>query len=222
VHIPDGYLGPATYGVMFAVTIPFWAIASWKINKTLKARQAPYMAIGAAFSFVIMMFNIPVIGGTTGHAAGATLLAILLGPWAALISISVALVIQALLFGDGGITAIGANCFNIAVAGSFVGYGLYRLLAAASGPTSRRRWIASAIAAYASLNVSALLTAVQLGIQPILAVSPDGKPLYAPFPLSVTVPVMAFQHLLFFGIIEAAATGLVVKYFQKNDPGMLG
>jgi len=222
VHIPDGYLGPATYGVMFAVTIPFWAIASWKLNKTLKARQAPYMAIGAAFSFVIMMFNIPVIGGTTGHATGATLLAILLGPWAALISISVALVIQALLFGDGGITAIGANCFNIAVAGAFVGYGLYRLIAAASGPTSRRRWMAAAIAAYVSLNVSALLTAVQLGIQPILAVSPDGKPLYAPFPLSVTVPVMAFQHLLFFGIIEAAATGLVVKYFQKNDPGMLG
>ncbi len=222
MHIPDGYLGPATYGVMFAATIPFWAIASWKLNKTLKARQAPYMAIGAAFSFVIMMFNIPVTGGTTGHATGATLLAILLGPWAALISVSVALVIQALLFGDGGITAIGANCFNIAVTGAFVGYGLYRLIAAGSGPTSGRRWMAAAIAAYVSLNVSALLTAIQLGIQPILAVSLDGKPLYAPFPLSVTVPVMAFQHLLFFGIIEAAATGLVVKYFQKNDPGMLG
>lgn len=222
MHIPDGYLGPATYGVMFAAAAPFWAIASWRLNKTLKARQAPYMAIGAAFSFVVMMFNIPVIGGTTGHATGATLIAVLLGPWAALISVSVALVIQALLFGDGGITAIGANCFNIAVTGAFVGYGLYRILAAASEPASRRRWIAAAIAAYVSLNASALLTAVQLGVQPMIAVAPDGRPLYAPFPLSVTVPVMALEHLLFFGVIEAAVTGLVVRYFQKNDPAMLG
>jgi cobalt/nickel transport system permease protein len=207
---------------MFAAAAPFWAIASWRLNKTLKARQAPYMAIGAAFSFVVMMFNIPVIGGTTGHATGATLIAVLLGPWAALISVSVALVIQALLFGDGGITAIGANCFNIAVTGAFVGYGLYRILAAASEPASRRRWIAAAIAAYVSLNASALLTAVQLGVQPMIAVAPDGRPLYAPFPLSVTVPVMALEHLLFFGVIEAAVTGLVVRYFQKNDPAMLG
>jgi len=222
VHIPDGYLGPATYGVMFAAAAPFWAIASWKLNKTLKAKQAPYLAIGAAFTFVVMMFNIPVIGGTTGHATGATLIAILLGPWAALISVSVALIIQALLFGDGGVTAIGANCFNIAVTGAFVGYGLYRLLAAASAPTSRRRWIAASIAAYVSLNASALLTAIQLGIQPMIAVSPDGRPLYAPFPLSITVPVMAVEHLLLFGVVEAVVTGLVIKYFQKNDPGMLG
>jgi cobalt/nickel transport system permease protein len=73
-----------------------------------------------------------------------------------------------------------------------------------------------------SLNASALLTAVQLGVQPMIAVAPDGRPLYAPFPLSVTVPVMALEHLLFFGVIEAAVTGLVVRYFQKNDPAMLG
>src|SRR3990170_140524 len=144
MHIPDGYLGPATYGVMYAAVVPFWAFASWKLNRTLKAKQAPYLAIGAAFSFVIMMFNIPIIGGTTGHATGATLIAVLIGPWAAMISVSAALIIQALLFGDGGITAIGANCFNIAAVGSFVGYGLYRLIAAVSAPTARRRWIAGA------------------------------------------------------------------------------
>ena len=101
MHIPDGYLGPATYGTLYGVTIPFWAAASWKLNKSLKARQAPYLAIGAAFTFVIMMFNIPIIGGTTGHATGATLIAVLLGPWAAVIAVSAALIIQALLFGDG-------------------------------------------------------------------------------------------------------------------------
>jgi len=222
MHIPDGYLGPATYGSMFALMVPFWGAASWRLNRTLKAKQAPYLALGAAFSFVIMMFNIPILGGTTGHATGATLIAILLGPWAAVISVSVALVIQALLFGDGGITAIGANCFNMAVAGVFTGYGTYRLIAAYSDVTSARRLVAGAIAAYLSLNVSAVLTAVQIGIQPLLERSPTGQPLYAPFPLQVAVPAMALEHLLLFGFVEAAVTALVIRYFQKNDPGMLG
>ena len=221
MHIPDGYLGPATYGTMYAVTVPFWAVASWRLNRTLKAKQAPFLAIGAAFSFVIMMFNIPIIGGTTGHATGATLIAILLGPWAALISVSVALIIQAVLFGDGGITAIGANCFNMAVAGVFSGYAVYRLIAGHAGVLSRRRWIAGAVAAYVSLNVSALLTAVQFGVQPLLERSADGQPLYSPFPLAIAVPAMAIEHLLVFGFIEAAVTALVIKYFQKNDPDML-
>ena len=222
MHIPDGYLGPATYGTMYALTIPFWAFASWKMNRTLKTKQAPYLALGAAFSFVIMMFNIPIIGGTSGHATGATLIAILLGPWAAIISVSVALIIQALLFGDGGITAIGANCFNMAVIGGLAGYGTYRLIAAGSAIQSRRRWIAGAIAAYLSLNISALITAIQFGIQPLLEKSPTGQPLYSPFPLSVAVPAMALEHLFLFGFVEAIVTALVIKYFQKNDPEMLG
>ena len=221
MHIPDGYLGPVTYGTMYGATLPFWAFASWRLNKTLKARQAPYLALGAAFSFVIMMFNIPVIGGTTGHATGTTLIAVVLGPWAAIISVSVALVIQALLFGDGGITAIGANCFNMAVAGSLVGYGINRLIAGGSEATSRRRIVAAAIAAYGSLNVSALLAAIQLGVQPMIERAADGHPLYAPYPLSVTIPAMALQHLLLFGVIEAVVTALVVRYFQKNDPALL-
>jgi cobalt/nickel transport system permease protein len=221
MHIPDGYLGPATYGAMFGATIPFWAFASWKLNKTLKARQAPYLALGAGFSFVLMMFNIPVLGGTTGHATGTTLIAILLGPWAAVISVSVALIIQALLFGDGGITAIGANCFTMAIVGSLTGYGIYRLIAAGSDIKSRRRLVAGAIAAYVSLNVSALLTAVLLGIQPLIEISSSGQPLYAPYPLAVTVPAMVSGHALLFGFVEAVVTALVLKYFQRNEPEML-
>lgn len=221
MHIPDGYLGPITYGTMYALTIPFWAAASWRLNRTLKARQAPYLALGAAFSFVIMMFNIPILGGTTGHATGATLIAILLGPWAAVISVSVALIIQALLFGDGGITSIGANCFNMAIAGVFTGYGVYRLIAAYSDVKSKRRLIACAVAAYVSLNVSAVITAVQFGLQPLLERSAAGQPLYAPFPLSVAIPAMALEHLFLFGFVEAAVTTLVIRYFQRNDPAML-
>ncbi len=222
MHIPDGYLGPATYGTLFGITIPFWALSSWKLNRTLKSRQAPYLALGAAFSFVIMMFNIPMPGGTTGHATGTALIAILLGPWAAIVAVSVALAIQALLFGDGGITALGANCFNMAVAAALTGWVLYRLIAAGSAADSRRRLVAAGIAGYVSLNVSALLTALELGVQPMIEQSASGQPLYAPYPLSVTLPSIMSGHLLLFGVLEAVVTVLVLRYIRKNDADLLG
>ena len=86
------------------------------------------MAVGAAYSFLVMMFNVPIPDGTSAHAVGAVLIACLLGPWAATISVSVALLIQALFFGDGGVLAFGANAFNLAFVTPFVGYGVYRLL----------------------------------------------------------------------------------------------
>ena len=222
MHIPDGYLGPTTYGTMWAVILPFWVTAVRKLNKSLKAKQSPYLALGAAFSFVIMMFNVPIIGGTTGHATGAALVAILIGPWAALISMSVALIIQALLFGDGGITAIGANCFNMGVVGAFVGYGVYHVVAGSSAVTSLRRVIGGALAGYLSLSAGALAAGIQFGLQPMLEKSAGGQPLYAPFPLSVAVPAMVGEHMLVFGLVEAMVTALVIKYFQKNNPEMLG
>jgi cobalt/nickel transport system permease protein len=179
------------------------------------------MALGAAFSFVIMMFNVPIPGGTTGHAVGAVLVAILLGPWAACIAVSVALIVQALLFGDGGITAIGANCFNMAVIMPFVGYGVYRLIAGSSDVKSWRRWLGAAVAGYIGLNVAALATAFEFGIQPLIAHDAAGRPLYAPYPLKIAVPAMALEHLLVFGFVEAIVTGLVVAYLQKVDSSLL-
>src|SRR5665648_441640 len=182
MHIPDGYLGPQTYAVLDVVMIPIWIIAARKVKRTLKAKQIPLMALGAAFSFVIMMFNVPVIGGSTGHAVGATLIAIILGPWAAVIAISIALVIQAGLFGDGGITAIGANCFNMAVVAPFVGYYLFRLVAGDS-PSASRRVVASGVAAYVALVAAAIVAGVEFGIQPYLAHTAGGQALYAPYTL---------------------------------------
>jgi len=221
MHIPDGYLGPQTYGVLYAVMVPIWALASKIVRRTLKQRQVPFLALGAAFSFVIMMFNIPIPGGSTGHAVGGVIVAILLGPWAAVIAISISLVIQALLFGDGGITAIGANCFNMAFVMPMVGYLVYRLISKGATVTSRRRWIAGAVAGYIGLNVAAVTTAIMFGLQPLLAKGPDGRPLYFPYPLEVALPVMAVQHLLFFGVIEAVLTGLLFVYFQRSDPSLL-
>jgi len=221
MHIPDGYLGPQTYGLLYGLMIPLWSLASRFVRRTLQQSQVPFLALGAAFSFVIMMFNIPIPGGSTGHAVGGVIVAILLGPWAALITTSIALVIQALLFGDGGITAIGANCFNIAFVMPMTGYLVYRLLAQGAELTSKRRWMAAAIGGYVGLNLAALTTAVMFGIQPLLARGADGRPLYFPYPLEVAVPAMAVQHLLLFGFIEAIVTALLVIYFQRSDPSML-
>ncbi len=221
MHIPDGYLGPQTYGVLYGVMVPLWALASRIVRRTLEQKQVPFLALGAAFSFVVMMFNIPIPGGSTGHAVGGVIVAILIGPWAALIALSIALVIQAFLFGDGGITAIAANCFNMAFVMPMVGYLVYRLIAKGAAPTSRRLWMAGAVAGYIGLNVAALTTAIMFGLQPILARGPDGRPLYFPYPLEVAVPLMAVQHLLLFGVIEAVLTALLVTYFQRSDPSML-
>ena len=222
MHIPDGYLSPGTYISFYAVMVPIWYKASKVLKKTLKAKHASYLALSAAFSFVIMMFNIPTPGGSTGHCVGGALVAIFLGPWAALMAISVVLIIQALLFGDGGITAIGANCFNMAVVMPFTGYYVYKILSSGSEISSKRRIFAAGIAGYLSLNLSAIFTAVEFGIQPFIAQASDGTPLYAPYPLSIAVPVMAVEHLAFFGFVEAFVTALVLAHVARREPSILG
>jgi len=221
MHIPDGYLGPITCGFFYLLMLPIWTLASKIVKKTLSIKQVPMLAIGAAFSFVIMMFNIPIPGGTTGHAVGGVLVAILLAPWAACIAITVALVIQALLFGDGGITALAANCFNLAFVMPFVGYYLYKLISLNAPVTSRRRVIAAGIASYVALNIAALLTGIEFGLQPFLHHSANGQPLYCPYGLKVAVSIMLLEHLLVFGWVEAIVTALVIKYLQKHSPELL-
>jgi len=221
MHIPDGYLGPTTCGVFYVIMLPIWTIASKIVKNTLKARQVPMLAIGAAFSFVIMMFNVPIPGGTTGHAVGGVLVAILLGPWAACIAITVALVIQALLFGDGGITAIGANCFNMAFVLPFVGYYAYRLISVGSQIGSNRRVIAAGIGAYLGINIAALCAGIEFGLQPLLSHTANGQALYCPYGFKVAVPAMLGEHMLVFGWVELIVTALVVKYLQKQSPELI-
>ncbi len=215
MHIPDGYLGPPTYVAAYAACAPLWATAARRVKGTIDARRAPLLAISAAFSFLVMMFNIPLPGGSTGHAVGGVLIAIAVGPWGAMLSISIALVIQALLFGDGGVTAIGANCLNIAFVMPFAGYAVYRLLSAVF-PAGRGRAVAAGIGGWVGLNAAAFTTAVLFGIQPLLHTAPDGRALYSPYPLSVAVHAMMLQHLTLFGGIEALITGLVVRYLQGS------
>jgi cobalt/nickel transport system permease protein len=221
MHIPDGYLSPQTSAAFTVAMLPVWYQASRRVQSVVKTRYVPLVALAAAFSFVIMMLNVPIPDGTTAHAVGAGLIAVLLGPWAACIAVSVALLIQALFFGDGGILAYPANAFNMAVLIPFVAYGIYRLLARNSGLSSGRRVVAGAVGAYVGINVAALAAAIEFGLQPTLFHKADGTPLYAPFHLAQTIPAMLIPHLLIAGVVEGAVTGAVIAYLQRANVPLL-
>ncbi|BAI61157.1 putative truncated cobalamin biosynthesis protein [Methanocella paludicola SANAE] len=221
MHIPDGYLGPITYIALFIIMVPIWLYAGYRVRKDLRSKQVPLLALSAAFTFVIMMFNVPIPGGSTGHAVGGAIIGIILGPWAAIVSISVALIIQAFVFGDGGITAIGANCFNMGVVMPIVGYYTYKLISGNSDIKSVRRIAAAVIAGYLSLVIASGFAGFEFGIQPYLYPAVNGQFPYMPYDLSVTLPAMLGEHILFFGVLEALITGLVFVYFQRNTPELL-
>jgi cobalt/nickel transport system permease protein len=216
MHIPDGYLSPQTYVPLYIIFVASAAVAIKKVEKKTDKKLVPYLGMAAAFSFLIMMFNIPVPGGTTGHAVGAAVIALLFGPWVTFISVSVALIIQAFVFGDGGITAIGANCVNMALIMPFVAWAVFRLIAGKSESISRIN-IASFLSGYISLNIAALVTSIEFGIQPLIAVGKDGNPLYAPYPLKIALPAMAIEHLILFGIVEGLVTFLIFRYLFKHN-----
>lgn len=221
MHIPDGYLSPSTCATLYAAAAAGWYSALRRIKRVLFTRVIPLISVFAAFSFVVMMFNLPLPGGTTGHALGVTIAAIVLGPSGAILALSIAIAIQALFFGDGGISTLGANCFNMAIAGSLVAYGVYRLIAQGAALSSRRRVVAAAIAGYMAVNASALLAAIEFGIQPMLFHDASGTPLYAPYRLGIAVPAMMIGHLTFAGIAEAVISAGLVAYLQAADPGLL-
>jgi len=205
---------------MYAAAVPFWAVAVARVKKFIGGRTVPLLAIFSAFSFTVMMFNIPVPGGTTAHGVGGTFTAIVLGPWAAVLTTSVALIIQALFFGDGGITAIGANCINMGILLPFAGYLCYRLIAGRSSTFSQRRVIAAAIGSYIGISLAALAVGVELGIQPHLW-SHNGVPQYSPYGFSTAIPAMLAAHLLGASFVEAAITALGFAYLQRAYPEIL-
>lgn len=220
MHIPDNYLSPATCAVMGAAMLPVWTVAVKKVKVEITKEKLPMLGVGAAFSFLIMMFNVPLPGGTTGHAVGGTLLAILLGPWSACISITIALLVQALMFGDGGILSFGANCFNMAFVLPFVGYFIYRFIIERVH-SARGEYAGIALGSYLGINVAALFAAIEFGLQPLLFKDAAGLPLYSPYPLFVSIPAMVLPHLLVAGFIEAFFTVAIVGFIKKVSPGTI-
>ena len=224
MHIPENYLSPATCGVMGAAMVPVWVHAVKKVNEELPKEKIPLIGVGAAFSFLGMMFNVPLVGGTTGHAVGGTLIALLFGPNAACIAVSIALLLQAVLFGDGGILAFGANCFNMAFVLPYVGYGIYRLIVKLFGGNEAigtgKKLVAAAIGSYIGINLAALCAAIEFGIQPMLFHDAAGNALYCPYDLSVAIPAMTIPHLAVAGVIEAIFTVVIYAFVMKTSPDL--
>jgi cobalt/nickel transport system permease protein len=220
MHIPENYLSPATCAVMALAAAPALAVCVKKAREETLKEAIPMLGIGAAFSFLLMMFNLPLPGGTTGHAVGGALIAVLVGPWAAALSVTAALAIQALLFGDGGVLSLGANIFNIAIILPFVGHFVYRITKnAIKSPAGEH--IGVALGAYIGLNAAALATAIEFGIQPFIAQDAAGLPLYCPYPLSVAIPAMLIPHLAVAGIAEAVFSVSIFSFIKRVSPGSI-
>ncbi|MBB5335217.1 cobalt transporter CbiM [Pectinatus brassicae] len=220
MHIPDNYLSPSTCAVFTAAMLPVWYYSIRKIKMELPKDKIPLIGVGAAFSFLLMMFNLPIPGGTTAHAVGGTLIALLLGPYAACIAISVALFIQALVFGDGGILSFAANCFNMAFVLPFAGYYTFRFIRNLFSSSAGEK-IAILLGAYVGINMAAFVAAIEFGVQPLLFTNSAGQALYSPYPLAVAIPAMLLPHLLIAGIAEAVFTLAIYEFIAKVSPGLI-
>ncbi len=207
MHIPDGFLSPATAVATYAASGVAVAYATRRSNAELSERQVPLMGVSAAFIFAAQMLNFTVAGGTSGHLLGGALVAILLGPWVGALVITGVLAVQALLFQDGGLLALGANVLNMAVVGVWVGYVTYRALTRLLGTGRLGIYAGGAAAGWLSVVVASLLAAAELAI--------SGTAAWA-----VVVPAMAGVHALI-GIGEGLITVAVVIFLSLARPDLL-
>ncbi|KOP22733.1 cobalt transporter [Hapalosiphon sp. MRB220] len=208
MHIPDGFISPPVAAVTGVASVAMLGISLTRSRDAFGIKHAPILGLTTAFIFAAQMINFPVAGGTSGHLLGGTLAAIILGnPWAGTICIATVLIIQAVLFADGGITALGANIFNMAIVGVWVGWGLTQTLQRLFGGYKSRLPLASGIAAAVSVVVAAIACALELAIS-------------GTAPLGLVLPAMTGVHILI-GIGEGLITGGVLTYLATVRPDLL-
>ena len=162
LHAPDGFFSVPVALLMWVVAIIVIAVSVQRAGRTFDERAIPLMGVTAAFIFAAQMINFPVLGGTSGHMLGAVLAAVLLGPWAGTLVMASVIGVQALLFQDGGLLALGANIVNMGLVGTIGGYAIYRFVAGLLGGEERGRLPAAAIAAWAAVMLGALATSLEL------------------------------------------------------------
>lgn len=207
MHIPDGFLDAKTAVISAGMAAVGIGIALRSVRRTSSGRRVPLIGLAAAFVFAAQMLNFPVAGGTSGHLIGAVLVAVLLGPSAAVLAMTAVLVVQCFMFADGGVTALGANIFNMAIVAPGIGYAIYALVRRAAGDSLRSRLLATAFAAWCSTVVAAIVCAGQLALSGTVA-------------WRVAFPAMAGIHLLI-GVGEAVITTLVVAAVARARPELL-
>jgi cobalt/nickel transport system permease protein len=210
MHIPDGFLSPAIALPMLAVALVFLSWSWRKIQATHSSSYAAVLAISSAFIFAAQMINYPIAFGTSGHLVGGTFLAVLLGPYAGMLSMTIVLLMQALFFADGGLLAFGANVFNMAVIGA-LSFFIVKFLTRNSKSTSR---FASSVfvASWLSVALGALACALEIGFSPMFE-NAGG--------ILVTIPSMLLWHAII-GIGEGAITVALLTSIQRLNPSLLG
>lgn len=207
MHIPDGFIDIPTAAATGAVSLGVVAYSLKKTGKELGERTVPLLGVTAAFIFAAQMLNFPVAGGTSGHFLGAMLAAVLLGPWAAAVVMTVVLIVQALGMADGGITAMGANVFNMGVIAVFVSYGLFLLLRKLLPRTLTGRLAAVAVASWVSVLLASLTCSLELAVSGTV-------------PLRLALPAMASIHMII-GLGEALITTAVAAAVFVARPDLV-
>lgn len=206
MHIPDGFVNVGTAVVAYAGSAGALAYAVRRTKETLQERFVPLMGVMGAFVFAAQMINFKVAGGTSGHLLGGALVGILLGPWAGSLVLTAVLIVQAFIFQDGGLIALGANVLNMAVVGVWSGYGIYRLLRKLF-PGERGRWIGGFVAAWCSVVLASALASIELAISGMS-------------PLGVVLPAMVLVHMLI-GIGEGLITTGVLAFLATTRRDLL-
>ncbi|MBM3286431.1 MAG: cobalamin biosynthesis protein CbiM [Candidatus Eisenbacteria bacterium] len=209
MHIPDGFISPKVYLPAYGVGAALWAVGILRLGRSLRAQMVPFLSVTTAVAFVLMTILLPLPGGTSIHASGIGMIAVLFGPWVSFLCLSLVLLLQVFLLGEGGITSFPVNALAMGLIGSLVAWAVYRLL---------RRWnlrLALFLAGWSAVCAAALVVAVVLGIQPAIAHRADGTPLFFPFGLEVTLPAILVPHALV-GIAEGILTILAYEFFGRR------
>ena len=203
MHIPDGFLSLAICVLMYAISMGFlfW---SWKKAKgSYSTSMTPLLAVSSSFVFAAQMINFPILYGTSGHLVGGTFLSVLLGPYAAILSMTIVVIMQALFFADGGIFTFGANVFNMAIIG---GLSFFLVKALTRESKSNRRFFLSVfIASWISMVLGALACGLEIGFSPLFSAAGG---------IAVTVPAMLFWHVII-GLGEAIITATLLTQLKR-------
>ena len=210
MHIPDGFLAPITYLPAYVLAAGAWAWAGRDLRGQLHDSTVPRLAALTALVYALGLVMLPIPGGTSGHVLGVALLALLFGGRLAFLAYSLVLVLQSLLFGAGGITALPVNALAMGVVGSAVALGVFRALRHWSEPA------AVLVATWCSVMACGAVVAAVLGAQPLLAHGANGQPLFFPFGWAVVLPAVLIPHALL-GVAEAFITLLVWRHAKGRQ-----
>ena len=208
MHLPDGFLDAKTALLSTGAAAAGVGIALRQVRASLEPRQMPMLGLAAAFVFAAQMLNFPVAGGTSGHLVGGVLTAVLLGPSAAVLVLTCVLLVQCLMFADGGLMALGANVFNMAIVSVCGGYFVFRLAKRLFRMEEQRSTVfAAAFAGWFGTVLASLSCAGQLALS-------------GTAPWSIAFPAMANVHMLI-GIGEGLATGLITLAVLRARPDLV-